>query len=256
MSNMTLPPNPWLVRKPGPTRRLRLYCFCYAGGSAAAYANWQAGLDPSIEVIAVELPGRGMRFGEQPMTSLALVSDIVAQLIGRQGSTPFAFFGHSLGALLAFEVARRLQQLGLPMPVHVFASGASAPQHRRKMDVHLLDDDALIAKLKEFAGTPPGVLESRELMELLLPMLRADFAMAGEYTYRSGPLLGVPLTVLMGRDDENAEGLGVDGWKKETSGPFEVEWFDGGHFFVQPKRDAVLACIQAGLLKPAFSQAV
>lgn len=244
---MTLQSNRWLVRQPGAARPFRLYCFCYAGGSAANYASWHADLGPDIEVCAIELPGRGMRFGEAPETSLAQVTETVAQMIARQGGAPFAFFGHSLGALLAFEVARYLQQRGLPTPLHVFASGASAPQHRRQTDVHLLEDGALIDKLKEFNGTPPAVLENRELMELLLPMLRADFSMAANYTYRAAPLLRLPLTVLMGRDDENSEGDGVEGWRKETTGPFHVEWFEGGHFFIHPKRDAVLEFVQSHL---------
>jgi medium-chain acyl-[acyl-carrier-protein] hydrolase len=246
---MTQHSNRWLVRQPGTSRPIRLYCFCYAGGSASSYANWQADLDPSIEICAIELPGRGMRFGEAPLTSLALVTETIAALISRE-STPFAFFGHSLGALIAFEVARYMQQRGMTMPMHLFASGASAPQHRRPSELHLLDDDALIDKLREFEGTPPAVLENRELMELLLPMLRADFTMAETYSYRPGPRLSMPLTVLMGREDESSENGGAEGWRKESSGPVHIEWFDGGHFFIHPKRDEVLACVCDALRIP------
>src|SRR5471032_475399 len=107
---MTQQSNRWLVRQPGAPRPIRLYCFCYAGGSAAAYANWQPDLDPSIEICAIELPGRGMRFGETPLTSLPMVTETIAKLICRENHPRFAFFGHSLGALVAFEVARYLQQ--------------------------------------------------------------------------------------------------------------------------------------------------
>ncbi|MDO8310380.1 MAG: alpha/beta fold hydrolase [Sideroxyarcus sp.] len=239
--------SPWLVRQVAPTCRLRLYCFCYAGGSASAFANWQADLDPSIEVVAVELPGRGRRFGEPPTTSLKFVSETVGRLIAAEGDIPFAFFGHSLGALIAFEVTRFLQQNHLPMPQELMVSGASAPQYRRKMHLHLLDDDTLIDELRKYNGTPPAVLEHRELMELLLPMIRADFSIAGEYEYVSAPVLNLPLTVLMGREDDNADGNFVDGWKKETSGECHIAWFEGGHFFIHSQRAAVLECIKSRL---------
>ncbi|MES2296363.1 MAG: thioesterase domain-containing protein [Pseudomonadota bacterium] len=270
---MTIKSNPWLVRSPGAPRRLRLYCFCYAGGSAANYANWQAELSPQVEICAIELPGRGSRFGETPMSSLPLLTETVAREIARNSPMPFAFFGHSLGALLAFEVARYLQHQGLPKPLHLFASGASAPQHRSsKKKIHLLGDSEFIEELKNYNGTPPAVLAHRELMELLLPMIRADFALACDYDYRSGPLLDMPLTVMMGRDDDNAkggdktedkgaaskaEGEGepkadgeqVTGWHKETSNAFHIEWFEGDHFYIQPQRAAVLACIREALLE-------
>ncbi|MBV6325546.1 thioesterase II family protein [Duganella violaceipulchra] len=245
---MNLPRSPWLVRQSGAGRRLRLYCFCYAGGSAANYASWQAELDPAIEICAIELPGRGRRFGEEPQTSLAAVTATVAKLIASQGSMPFAFFGHSLGALLAFEVARYLHHHGLPTPRHLFLSGASAPQHRRKLELHLLADDALIEELKRYNGTPLVVLEHRELMELLLPVIRADFALAGNYAYRPGALLNMSMTVLMGREDKNGEGEHVEGWKKETSGDCRIAWFDGDHFFIHPQRAAVFDCIRSELL--------
>nr|WP_279158819.1 alpha/beta fold hydrolase [Pseudomonas corrugata] len=244
---MTLQSSPWLVRRPGPPGDVRLYCFSYAGGSAANYNSWQHELGPEAEVVAVELPGRGMRFGEAPCTSLGGVAATVAELISRQGSKPFHFFGHSLGALLAFEVTRYLQQHGLPMPQRLMVSGASAPQHRTPRTWHLLDDEALIEELKNLNGTPPAVLEHRELMALLLPMIRADFAMAGTYAYHAAPLLRLPLTVMMGRDDENAEGEGVEGWRKETTGDVRVVWFEGGHFYIHPRQQAVLDCIRSEL---------
>ena len=242
---MTLHASRWLVRKPAPPRRFRLYCFCYAGGSAANYANWQADLDPTIEICAIELPGRGTRFGEEAETSLSTLKATVAQVIASAGHTSFAFFGHSLGALLAFEVARTLQQMGAAVPQHIFVSGGSAPQHRRDTGkIHLLADDELIEELKNYNGTPPAVLEHEELMELLLPMIRADFALVANYTYSAAPLLPMPTTVLMGRDDDNGEGEHVEGWKKETSADCKIFWFEGDHFYIHPQRDAVLECIR------------
>jgi medium-chain acyl-[acyl-carrier-protein] hydrolase len=240
--------SPWLIRQSGAERHLRLYCFCYAGGSAANYASWQEELDPAIEICAIELPGRGRRFAEEPQTSLAAITATVAQLIGRQGSMLFAFFGHSGGALLAFEVARYLHQKGLPTPRRLVLSSASAPQHRRKLELHLLVDDALIEELKRYNGTLPVVLEHRELMGLLLPTILADFAVAGNYAYLPGPLVNMSMSVLMGREDKNGEGEHAEGWKKETSGNCRIAWFDGDHFFIHPQRAAVFDCIRSELL--------
>lgn len=247
---MKLPGSRWLVRKAAPPRRFRLYCFCYAGGSAANYANWQADLDPSIEICAIELPGRGTRFGEEPETSMSTLATTVAQVITTANHPSFAFFGHSLGALLAFEVARSLQQMDASVPQHIFVSGGSAPQHRRDNgNLHLLADDALIEELKNYNGTPHVVLEHRELMDLLLPMIRADFSLVANYTYRTAPLLSMPMTVLMGCDDDNGAGEHVEGWKKETTADCKIAWFEGDHFYIHPQRDAVLDCIRTEWLR-------
>lgn len=247
-------PSPWLVRRHGGPRRVRLYCFSYAGGSATNYASWQAGLGSEVEVCAVELPGRGTRFGQALITDLQELTDAVTDVIAAQDDLPFAFFGHSLGALLAFEVARQLQQRGLPTPFHLWASGASAPSDRRDTgDIHLLDDDGLIEELKRLNGTPAEVLANSDLMSMLLPMIRADFTLCANHLYRPTALLDVPITVLMGRDDENAEDRYVNGWRQETLREFRVVWFEGGHFYIHPQRDAVLDCIRADLLCPQYA---
>jgi surfactin synthase thioesterase subunit len=244
-------PTPWLVRPSGPARRLRLYCFPYAGGSAATFAGWQDALGPDIEVCAVQLPGRGARMGEAPMTDLQEVVRTLAQVISSQGRTPFAFFGHSLGAMLAFEVARFFMLHYLPMPVHLFASGCDAPQHRcEPKGLHLLPDDELIDALKDYNGTPAEILDNRELMALLLPLLRADFGLVDTYRYRAGLRLQVPLTVLAGDQDDHIEPLQVDGWGKETAAGCQVHWFEGDHFFINAQRDAVQALVRGVLAEP------
>jgi surfactin synthase thioesterase subunit len=233
-------PSPWLVRQSSPQARLRLFCFPYAGGSAAAFAGWQAALGPEIEVCAVQLPGRGARMGEPPMTSLNEVVASLAQVIGSQSRMPFAFFGHSLGGLLAYELARFCMLHYLPLPVHLFASGCSAPQHRgESKNLHQLPDDELIEALRDYNGTPVEVLANRELMLLLLPVLRADFGLVEHYRHRQGLRLPMPITVLAGEHDERTDPAQVDGWAKESAGPCAVHWFDGDHFFINAHRDAV-----------------
>ena len=170
-------PNPWLVTQRRPNARLRLYCFSYAGGSANVYLPWKNLLDGSIELCAVQLPGRGARLNEMPVPSLQkLVADIAA-VISNETRLPFAFFGHSLGGLLAFELTRYCKHHLLPSPGHLIVSGCSAPQMRDATQrMHLLPDEEFIEELRKYNGTPPEILAHRELMQLVLPALRADFA--------------------------------------------------------------------------------
>lgn len=239
---------PWILRHPLRAPRLRLVCFSYAGGNGAVYLPWQAGLGGDIEVCAIQLPGRGARIGEVPFSSMESLLRALVPVTGAQDGVPFAFFGHSLGAMVAFELARRLQSLGLPQPSHLIVSGCAAPRHRKPpRQLHLLPADELIEALREYNGTPHEILAHRELMDLLLPTIRADFALVETYRYPPGPLLALPLTVLAGRSDEAAcPALGAQ-WQQETQGPCRIEWFDGDHFFINGARSEVLAAIRAAL---------
>lgn len=240
---------PWLVRQPQKAPQRRLFCFSYAGGGPAAYAAWQQHLGPAIEVCAVQLPGRGARFREAPWTSLAELATAIAGVLRHEANVPFAFFGHSLGALLAFEVARQCQRTRQAMPAHLFASGCNAPQRRAEpRNLHLMDDAALLAELKGYNGTPPEILQHRDLMELVLPTIRADFRLAETYRYQPSLLLDVPVTVLAGRADEHTSAAQVEAWALETSAPCQLEWFDGDHFFLQPCMAQVLATVKGALL--------
>ncbi|MBV6325610.1 thioesterase II family protein [Duganella violaceipulchra] len=243
--------NPWLIRRPAPGRSLRLYCFAYAGGGPAVYAPWQAALDPAIEVCAIQLPGRGARFGETPWRDMALLVATIAEAIERDSPLPFAFFGHSLGALLAFEVAGYRQRRGWAAPVHLFASGCNAPQRRSpSLDLHLMEDAELIESLREYNGSPPEVLANRELMTLLLPMVRADFLLAETYAYQAREPLDLPLSVLAGRHDEHTTAAQLEGWQLESRQPCRIEWYEGDHFFLNQCREQVIEFVgaQLGLL--------
>ncbi|WP_158301254.1 thioesterase II family protein [Janthinobacterium sp. BJB426] len=242
----------WLVRgQPHATRALRLYCFGHAGASAAAFRAWQARLEPSIEVCAIELPGHGRRMAEAPQDQLLPLAGELTQALARElraTPRPYALFGHSLGALLAFEVARGLARLDVPPPLRLLVSGANAPQRRPPSRMlHLLPDDALLEELRTYDGTPQELLDERELMALLLPILRADFCMVETYHYHPGPQLTVPLTVLAGRADARVSPDGVAAWALETSGSCHSIWHDGGHFFIETHARAVLADIRATL---------
>ncbi|MDC8758409.1 thioesterase II family protein [Janthinobacterium fluminis] len=239
---------PWLLRQAGPQRRMRLFCFAYAGGNAASFMPWQAELDVDIEVCAVQLPGRGGRFGEAPYTSMSELVETLAGVVGAHADLPFAFFGHSLGALLAFELARYLQRHQRAMPQQLIVSGCNAPQMRNpSANLHLLGDAALIEELRKYNGTPAELLQHRELMELLLPSIRADFSLAETYVYQPGALLDLPMTALAGRRDPRTSAEQVEGWQKETSNICRVEWFQGDHFFLNPERAGVLEVLRAVL---------
>lgn len=222
---------------------LNLLCLPYSGASAMVYSRWRRKLPGWLQVRPVELPGRGARLGESLQTDM----QALARQLGREqrlaANTPYALLGHSLGALLAFELAHELQALGCPAPVVLFACGTAAPTRREDYDAkHWRDpksDAELIDQLRELNGTPEEVLANEELMSLTLPVLRADFLLCGRYAYRQRPALRCPLRVLGGKDDRVSEGQ-LLAWRKESVGDFSLEMFPGGHFFIHEQEDRVL----------------
>lgn len=229
---------------------LRLICFPHAGGGAAAYRNW---VIPGVAVCPIVLPGHEDRLGETPLNRLTdLVREISLALLAAH-DRPFAFFGHSMGALLAFETARSLRREGRGGPVHLFVSGHEAPDLPEDDEPrHLLPDDALMAHLYDLGGTPAEVLAERELMELLLPTIRADYAVCETRVHREEPPLATPLTVLAGRLDDIAQEE-LDAWWRHSEHPAGLHWFDGGHFYTQEHPREVCAVIAETLAKVPFS---
>lgn len=246
--------SPWLVRKPGISPDLRLFCFSYAGGNASSYDAWQAELDERIEVCAIQLPGRGSRYREAPCTSMSAILNPVADILLAESEVPYAFFGHSLGALLAFEMTRLCKRRYMPLPVHLFVSGCAAPQCRNpSQDLHKLPDDELIVSLNEYNGTPPEILAHSELMKLVLPTVRADFSLAETYQYKPGDQLNVPITVFSGRMDTHVTAEQAQGWQKETKAPINIRWCAGDHFFIKSERNLVLDCLNSELVGCQFA---
>ncbi|NJR71043.1 MAG: thioesterase [Synechococcales cyanobacterium CRU_2_2] len=224
---------PLVCFKPNPDATLRLFCFPFAGGSAQVYYDWPKVLPPSIELHAVELPGRGRRFAEEPLTALGPLVRSLVPHIQRQADKPFIFFGHSLGGLIAFELARRLQQLGGSSPLHLYVSAARAPQiERPHPSIFALPDAQFIEAIRCYDGTPEAILENQELMELLLPSLRADFSVLENYRYQPIPLLTCPLSAFSGKADEITRAEEVQPWEAQTQSQFVHQFVEGGHFFV------------------------
>lgn len=231
-------------QEPRPDARVRLFCFPYAGGGASFYRPWIACLAPDVHVHPVQLPGRETRMREDSHDRLEPLVAALADALRPHLDRPFALFGHSMGALIAFELTRELVRRQAPAPVRLLVSGFRAPQlPRGAVTRHDLPEPALVAELGRLGGTPPEVLAHPELMELMLPLLRADFAVVETYAHREAPPLECPISAFGGVDDEDAGEAQMDAWRAQTRGAFALHMFPGGHFFLKDATDAVIALI-------------
>lgn len=240
------------IAEPNPRASLRLFCFPYAGGDAQVYRAWPRQLPPSIEVLAARLPGRGLRIKEAPFRDLTPMVAAVASAITPYLDRPFAFFGHSMGALIGFELTRLLDERGDRGPAHLFVSGRRAPQiPNDRPDTYDLPDDEFIKYLRSLKGTPAEVFDHPELLELMLPLLRADFSVVETYQYRTGPDLGCPVTAFGGESDEEVSVDEIKAWGEQTSGRFDARIMPGDHFFLNdpPTRSLMLEVISSELAR-------
>lgn len=241
--------NSWLVSpSPNSQASLRLFCFPYAGGGVQMFHAWPESLPPSVEVCAIQLPGRGARLREAPFTELAPLVRAVALALLPILDKPFAFFGHSLGALVSFELARELRRLHGPMPRHLFMSGRGAP-HMPEPDprIHALPEPAFLRELRRLNGTPGEVLEHKELMQLLLPSLRADFAVSETYVYSSEPPLDCPVSAFGGLQDPGVSHDRLNEWRAQTCACFSLHMFPGDHFFTRTAQPRLLCTLSQEL---------
>lgn len=246
--------NSWVVfPKPNAGARLRLFCFPYAGGGALIYRPWGAALSPHVEVCAIQLPGRGGRMSEEPLVKLSQVVEAVAQALQPYFDKPFAFFGHSMGALISFELARQLAREGRRAPQHLFVSGHRAPHlPETEPPFYNLPDAELINELRRLNGTPQEVLENPELMQLMLPLMRADFSVCQTYTYVAAPPLTCPLTAYGGTGDTAVEREHLEAWRQHTTSAFALRMFPGDHFFLHTSQPSLLRAL-AQQLEPLAS---
>jgi surfactin synthase thioesterase subunit len=226
--------------------QLTLLCLPYSGASAMVYSRWRRKLPEWLKLQPVELPGRGARFGEPLHTDMRRLALQLAQEQKATLKAPYALFGHSLGALLACEMAHAFRSLGCPEPVALFASGTAAPTLRADYDRDFAEpksDAELIEQLRTLNGTSEEVLANEELMSLTLPVLRADFLLCGRFEPQQRSLLTCPIHVLGGKADR-ATTEQLIGWSKETHGSFSVDMLAGGHFFIHEHEAKVLRVIR------------
>ncbi|MDW6066038.1 alpha/beta fold hydrolase [Streptomyces sp. FXJ1.4098] len=244
---------PCLGRVRRPNAHHRLFCLPFPGAAASAFLPWADVLPLDVELWAVQLPGREDRFVEPPQTCFETLVDELADAIApHTADTPFALFGHSGGALLAFELARALRERGQPAPTRLFLSAEPPPDvPRSATKLHTLDDAELVQRLRTRGGTPPEIAENEELMELLLPVLRADFTWYETYEYRPGPQLESPVTAFVGHDDPIVGAEAVSGWRSHTTGSFEARGVTGGHFFVQDAMEEIVSHVVRALRPPS-----
>lgn len=241
----------WITcTRPNPVARLRLFCVPYAGGAASAFYGWPDGLPAFVETCPVQLPGRENRLGESPFERMAPLVEALGGAIRARLDLPFALFGHSMGAFVCFELARWLRRRGANGPVHLFVSGCRAPQ-LPDLDpaIHHLPDAEFIRELRRFGGTPEAVLQHEELMQLFLPILRADLAVHETHEYVQDEPLDCSISAFAGAEDEGVSPEAVDAWREQTRAGFCLRTFPGNHFFLQSARGSLLQAIFQDLVQ-------
>jgi pyochelin biosynthetic protein PchC len=244
---MTERDNTWIRRfHPAPEPSPRLVCFPHAGGAVTYFFPVSRALTPDVEVLAVQYPGRQDRRAEPPLDSIAELADILAAELHGYMDRPTAFFGHSMGATLAFEVARRVEREGGRLTA-LFASGRRAPSLSRDEHCHTLPDDQLLAEIRGLAGTNAALLGDDELVGMILPAVRADYRAAETYRYAPGTDLSCPIHALTGADDPKVTVEEVAAWQAHTSSTFQLHVYPGGHFYLNDHAAEIMAVISGQL---------
>ncbi len=238
----------WIRRyHPAPAARVGLVCFPHAGGSAPYYAPLAAALAPSVDVLAVQYPGRQERRQVPPVDDVRTLArqsyDALAEAGFDGTGRPLALFGHSMGALVAFEVARLMEQRGDGGPAVLFASGRRAPSRVRAGTDTPRDDASIVADIRALGGTDARFLEDPELLGMVLPALRSDYRAVAGYRSAADAAIAAPVVVLVGDTDPHTTPEEARAWQRHTSGPFEVRTFPGGHFYLEDQQRAVTAAL-------------
>ena len=243
---------PWLVRpRPRPGARLGLYCLPSAGGGAGLFRAWPPLLPDDVEVCAVQLPGRDARRAEPPFTRLTPLVLALADALASELDRPYALYGHSVGARIAFELAREQRRRGRPGPELLVVSGRRPPHTPDRDPLHSLGDQQLIARLSRIGGTPEPVLREPELMALFLPTVRADLAVNELEDHRDEPPLACPILAYAGSHDDRCRPDELDAWRDHTAGAFAREVLPGAHFFIQSAAPALLSSLSRALRSSA-----
>ncbi|HEX2086013.1 MAG TPA: alpha/beta fold hydrolase [Solirubrobacteraceae bacterium] len=238
------PPSAWLPIAAPPGAPLRLYCFPHSGAGTVGYRDWST-LAPDLGPVPVRLPGRESRVGEPPIDDLdLLVERLVDEVVG-SFEPPYVLYGHSVGAIVAFELVRAQRRLGLPMPEGLVVSGRPAPQLRRRgPGMHLLSDEGLAADVLSLGGVPEQIAARPKLLAFFLPLLRADLTLTEGYRYVHEPPLDIPIAAFGGEEDPKAWPDEMAAWREQTTARFTVRVLGGGHFFPLEQGPALLRMIR------------
>ena len=241
--------NLWLIRPyPKPQASLRLFCFPYAGAGASIFYPWAKQLPAEIELCAIQLPGRENRLRESPLNRLKEVVQSLVPLLKPYLDLPFAFFGHSMGALISFELTRELRRQNYSLPFHLFVSGRKAPQLLDlEPPIHHLPDAQFIEKIKNFQGTPEAIWQDNQLIEQFIPILRADFTILETYFYGNEAPLNCPINVFGGIKDPKVKEAELSAWQQQTQAAFNLKMFPGDHFFIHSQKRELLQVLSTQL---------
>ncbi|MEV5156274.1 alpha/beta fold hydrolase [Streptomyces werraensis] len=244
--------SPWFHNfRPAPQAPLRLVCLPHAGGSAGFYFPAACALSPRVEVLAVQYPGRQDRRREPAVTDLRVLAERIAQALGPWTDKPYALFGHSMGAVVAFEAAHRLQAAGRK-PARLFVSGRRAPSlDGAAPSSPPRTDEEIVAEIRRLNGTGDALLDDEETLRMILPALRADYDAVRRYRYRPGPLLHCPVTAFTGDHDPRAGTHEVRAWHTHTASGFDLNVLPGGHFFLADRPEPVLRTLWRHLRRAA-----
>lgn len=248
---MTYQPNAapkWILKpRPNAAARYRLFCFPYAGGGSSAYRTWATELPADVELCLVQMPGRESRWKDTPFLDMAGLVATAHDALREHFDRPYMFFGHSLGGLVAFELARALRASGSRGPAHLFISAHRAPHlPNPHPEMRHLDDGPFVDEIKRrYGGIPQAVLDTPDLLQLVLPCLRADFTVFETYQYRDGQPLDIPISAFGGTTDGYVKQDALAEWAAQTSQPFSLRMLPGDHFYLQNERAAVYASIAA-----------
>ena len=243
--------NDWITcPAPNPTARLRLFCLPFAGGGASIYRSWARALPSTIEVCPVQLPGRENRLCESPYTDIRPLAETLAGQIQLYAQKPFALYGHSMGALLAFELARVLQRQNAPMPLTLFlAAHRAAHLSPRRAPIYALPREELIRALHRMGGMQEEVAQDQELLDLLLPSLRADLTLCDLSGFAQDTQLDCPFQLYAGRDDMEVPPEDMESWSEHSTQSSSLRIFPGGHFFLRSAGDALMQAIGSALAR-------
>jgi pyochelin biosynthesis protein PchC len=231
-----------------PNTRVTLVCFPHAGGSASFFYPVSDAMQSTMQVVALQYPGRQDRREERPLTTIAELADESFAALRPLMDRPLAFFGHSMGATVAFEVAVRMKRELAGAPVTLFASGRRAPSRHRVETVHQLDDEGIVTELKKLSGTDARILGDLEVLRMILPAIRSDYTAAETYRYLPGPTLDCPIVALTGESDPKVTLEEAQAWADHTTGGFELRTFGGGHFYLAQHQREVINLISDQLL--------